>query len=57
MVSLVETQWGVTVVKKDLIDLEEKIIKTLDFELHFFCPIFFLERYQRILGLDLEKED
>jgi len=54
MVRLVEDEWGIQISKTDLINLEEKIIKTLDFELHYICPIVFLERYQRIFGLDQE---
>ena len=54
MVRLVEEEWGIQIAKVDLINLEEKIIKTLDYELHYVCPIVFLERYQRILGLDEE---
>ena len=34
--------------------LEERIIKTLDYDMHYTCPIMFLERYQRIFGLDQE---
>ena len=35
-----------------MIDLEEDIINELDFDLHFPFPTLFLERYQRIFGLD-----
>ena len=45
MVRLVEDEWNVVVEKADLIALEEKIIKTLDYEMHYTCPIIFLERY------------
>ena len=54
MVRLVEEEWGIQIAKADLINLEEKIIKTLDYELHYVCPIVFLERYQRVFGLDEE---
>lgn len=54
MVRLVEEEWGIQIAKVDLINLEEKIIKTLDYELHYVCPIVFLERFQRIFGLDEE---
>ena len=40
--------------KQDIIDLEEQILLTLQFALHFAGPIPFLERYQRIFGLDEE---
>jgi len=54
MVRLVEDEWNIKVLKEELIVLEEKIIKTLDYELHYTCPIVFLERYQRIFGVDQE---
>lgn len=37
---------------KDLVNLEEKIIKALEFELNWTSPLHFLERYQRLFGLD-----
>lgn len=40
-----------------MIDLETAIIKSLDYELHFTCPLLFLERYLRIYNLDLIKSD
>jgi hypothetical protein len=52
MVRLVEDEWGISIAKEELINLEEKVIKTLDYELHYTCPIVFFERYQRIFGLD-----
>lgn len=54
MVRLVEDEWNIQIQKEELINLEEKVIKTLDYELHYTCPIVFLERYQRIFGLDQE---
>ena len=57
MVRLVEDEWNIQIAKQELINLEEKIIKTLDYELHYTCPIIFLERFQRIFGLDQEYED
>ena len=53
MIRLVKSEWNVTLEKKDLIDLEEAIIKSLDYELHFSGPVLFLERYLRIYNLDL----
>lgn len=43
--------------REQLIRLEEKIIKTLDFDLQHNSALPFLERYQRILKLDTEKEN
>lgn len=54
MIRLVEEEWNIHVLKEELIALEEKIIKSLDYELHYTCPIVFLERYQRIFGVDEE---
>ena len=57
MVRLVANDWSVTVTKKELVDLEEQIIRMLDFDLHFTGPIPFLERFQRIYNLDQVKRD
>lgn len=43
--------------KQDLVDLEERILLALEFGLHAAGPIPFLERFQRIFGLDQEKAD
>ena len=57
MISLLKEQ-GVTAIKKrHLINLEEKIIKTLDFSLRDVSPHHFLERYFRLFGIDQEKKD
>ena len=45
MIKLVNAEWSVVVTKKELIDLEEQIIRMLDFDLHFTGPIPFLERF------------
>ena len=52
MVKLVQDEWQIELKKQDLIDLEEDIIRELDFEMHSPYPVLFLERYQRIFGLD-----
>lgn len=52
MIRLVATEWNVAVTKQELIDMEESIIRMLDFDLHFTGPIPFLERFQRIYNLD-----
>ena len=57
MVRLVKSEWNVTIEKQNLIELEEAIIKSLDYELHFTGPILFLERYLRIYNLDLVRTD
>ena len=57
MVRLVNAEWSVTVTKKEMIDLEESIIRMLDFDLHYTGPIPFLERFLRIYNLDQIKRD
>ena len=56
LIKIVHDEWGVQIFKQDLLDLEEDIIRELDFELHFPYPILFLERYQRIFGLENVKK-
>lgn len=45
------------VTRENLIMLEEQIIRALDFDLQFDGPLPFLERYQRVLNIDLESEN
>ena len=52
MVRLVQQQWSFTTSKEELIEMESSIIYLLDWNLLFQGPIFFLERFQRILGVD-----
>ena len=35
-----------------MIDLEESVIKVLDFSLYTASPITFIERYYRVFGVD-----
>ena len=51
MVKLVAEQWDVSLTRQDLLDLEESIIRTLDFDLRSVGPLLFLERYQRVFQL------
>lgn len=57
MIKLVAAEWSFTVTKQELIDLEENIVKTLDFDLQQAGPIAFLERFQRVYNLDQVKRD
>ena len=57
MIRLVEKEWSFQTTKEELCTLETSIIRMLDWDLQFPCPLFFLERYQRIFGLDQEKID
>ena len=51
MVRLVQQQWNFTTTKEELIEIESSVIYLLDCNLLFQGPVFFLERYQRILGV------
>jgi len=57
MARLVKKEWDVDVENKDLRDLEEHIIRVLDFSMHNVSPIPFLDRYTRIFGVDDEEDD
>ena len=57
MVKLVAEQWDVSLTRQDLLDLEESIIRTLDFDLRSVGPLLFLERYQRVFQLHKETAD
>lgn len=57
MARLVKKEWDVTVENKDLRDLEEHIIRVLDFSMHNISPLPFFDRYCRIFGIDNEQED
>ena len=47
----------VKLTREDLLDLEESIIRTLDFDLRSVGPLLFLERYQRVFQLHNEAAD
>jgi len=51
MIELMEEKTSVTLVHADVIEKEEEIIRTLDFNLRGVSPIFFLERFCRLFGL------
>ena len=57
MCRLVDDKFDLKVDKQQLIDLEEQIIKVLDFSLHTASPITFMERYMRIFGVDQVGQD
>jgi len=52
MVRMVDESFGLKVDKQTLIDLEESVIKVLDFSLYTASPITFIERYYRVFGVD-----
>ena len=57
MIRLITEEWNVSLTKQELINLEESVIKMLDFDLQYIGPIPFLERFQRIYNLDLVKNE
>ena len=56
MIDKLPTMLRKQVNREQLIRLEEKIIRMMDFDLQYHTPLSFLERYQRILQLDQEKD-
>ena len=57
MVRLVKSEWNFETTKEEIIEMESQVINLLDFDLQAVGPIFFLERYQRIMGVESEKSD
>jgi cyclin B len=57
MLALLPTSEQNRTSKQDIINLEEQILKTLKFSLHYVGPIPFIERFQRLFGLDQEAQD
>ena len=57
MIRLVAKEWNFQTTKEELVQLERDVIRLLDWELIIPGPLFFLERFQRIFGLDQEKSD
>ena len=43
--------------KQDLIDLEEQVVKMLDFDLRDVACIHFLDRFLRLFGIDEQNKD
>ena len=57
MINLLNDQHEVLLDKQDLLDLEESVVRTLNFSLQHASPIRFLDRYLRLFELDQDKED
>lgn len=57
MINLLPESYKARVFKEDLIDLEEKIVKALEFDFSYASSVTFLERYQRLFSVDQEAED
>ena len=56
MLRTLKERYGIVLPKSDIFNLEEKIIRALDFSLRQSTSIDFLERYYRLFGIDT-KED
>ena len=54
MVDIVNEQYSVVLKREKLVNLEEDVIRTLDFDLRTVSSIQFLERFLRLFGLDME---
>ena len=57
MINLLAEQQQTVLDKTELIDLEEAIVKMLDFSLRHVSSIHFLERFTRLFGIDQERND
>jgi len=57
MVRLVLKEWNFSTTREELVDLETSIIRLLDMDLITPGPLFFMDRYQRVFGLDQERSD
>ena len=54
---LLQQDYDVSVQTEDFLALERAVLNALQFDLQFVSPLLFLDRYQRIFGLDLESTD
>ena len=52
MVTLVKNEWDFTLEKAELVELERQVMIVLNGDLLTVTPIFFLERFQRLFGVD-----
>ena len=57
MINLLREQSIQSIEKQHLIDLEEDVIKTLDFSLRDVSSNLLLDRYLRLVGIDQEQKD
>ena len=56
MLKTLRERYSIVLQKSDIFDLEEKIIRALDFSLRQSTSIDFLERYYRLFGIDTKKD-
>ena len=55
MVRLVQKEWGIDTTRESFVRLEEQIIHMLDFDFLKTGPLFYLERFTRLMNLDGER--
>ena len=55
MIALLPEEVASSLSKQDLIDLETLVIRELDFSFERDGPLIFLERFERLLEVDLAK--
>lgn len=56
MINLLNAEHGILLKKKDVLTLEEDLVRTLDFSLRKVSAFQFLERYLRLFGIDQRKD-
>ena len=56
MLQLLHERHKIALRKSDVFDLEEKIVRKLDFSLRQSSSIDFLERFYRLFGIDTKKD-
>lgn len=56
MIALLQEHHDTILRKQDMKDLEEAVLRALDFSLQHASPLPFLERYLRVFGLDVGRE-
>ena len=53
MLRLVKDEWNVEIEKEEILEIEESLLRVLDWNLVTPSPLPFLERYQRLFGLQV----
>ena len=57
MLSLIAEQQQTNIEKQTVLDLEEDILRTLEFSVRSVSATEFLDRYLRLFGIDAKKQD
>lgn len=56
MIALLHEHHDTKIEKQAMKDLEEAVLRALDFSLQYSSPVPFLERYLRVFGLDIGRD-